>query len=220
MSRCNYCGLEILDKTEHCPLCHGVLENPMNGQRTYPDAVAERKKINFAFRLILFIAIVIACVCAAVNYFLMPDSRWSLMVTACLVYAVWMAYIIMKDNAGYRVRIITGVLGAVILVFLLDELLGYRGWSLNYVFPAAVIVMDVALVLLMVINARNWQSYLILQIATLLVSAVLLILCRVGVISNVIFSVVAFLITLVLFLGSMILGGKTAKNEMKRRFHI
>ncbi|MDD6193958.1 MAG: DUF6320 domain-containing protein [Lachnospiraceae bacterium] len=220
MSKCRYCGIEVLDDTEHCPLCQGVLEQSGERVSTYPNAVAERKKKHFVFRLILFLSVVAGMICFVVNRYATPQSNWSIIVIASLVYALWMVYIILKDNAGYRVRILSGVAGGVVLIILLDALTGFGGWSINYVFPFAIILVDVALVILMLINRRNWQSYLILQFFMILVGVVPIILCKKGIVTTDILANIVFLVTLILFLGSVILGGKTAKNELVRRFHI
>ena len=220
MSKCRYCGIEVLDETEHCPLCQGVLEKNEPGVMTYPNAVAERKRLHFVFRLILFLSVVAGMICFVVNRYVTPESNWSIIVIASLVYALWMVYIMMKDNAGYRMRIFSGVAGAVILIILLDVLTGFGGWSINYVFPFAIVLVDVALVILMLINRRNWQSYLILQFFMTLVGTVPIILCHKRIVTNDVLANIVFLVTLILFLGSVILGGKTAKNELVRRFHI
>ena len=220
MSKCGYCGVEVIDETEHCPLCQGVLEQDGEGMSTYPNAVAERKRIHFVFRLILFLSVAAALICFAVNRYVTPESNWSFIVIASLVYGLWMVYIMLKDNAGYRMRILSGVAGAVILIILLDALTGFGGWSINYVFPFAIVLVDLALVILMLINRRNWQSYLILQFFMILVGIVPIVLCHKGIVTTGVLVNIVFLVTLILFLGAVILGGKTAKNELMRRFHI
>ena len=107
-----------------------------------------------------------------------------------------------------------------LLIILIDTFLGFSGWSVSYVLPAAIILLDLALAILMLINRRNWQSYLILQVAMVLVGIVPLVLIRIGIVTRPLVSDIAFLVTVFMFLGSMILGGRTARIEMKRRFHI
>lgn len=220
MNKCSHCGVQILDDTEHCPLCHGVLEDLGQGVNTYPNVYHKNKKINFLFRLFLFLAIVLAVAVVAIN--IMTDSQiwWSAIVVAIEIYGMWMLYLFAKDHSGYRTRILNGIFGAVILIVLIDEVMGYDGWSVNYVFPAAMLLTDFALLLLMLINRRNWQSYLIFQIAMVLVGLVAILFIFIGWITAPILSVIAFIISVLIFLGSVILGGRTAKNELKRRFHI
>ena len=220
MSRCNYCGLEILDEAEQCTLCNGIMEHTEGGAQTYPDVVSGVKKVNFVFRLFFFLSIVASCLCIVLNLYFTPGLTWGWIVSVALAYGLWLWYIILKDNAGYRIRILSGVAGAVIMIILIDALLGFEGWSVSYVFPGGIVLIDLALAILMLVNRRNWQSYLILQAAMIVVGIVPLVLIHLGIVTHPVLSDVAFLITVFMFLGSMILGGRTARNEMKRRFHI
>lgn len=220
MSRCIHCQVRVKDETEHCPLCHTVLEKEGEGETTYPDVYTKNKRINFVFRLSLFLDIIIMVACIGVNIIWTPQLWWSVIVSAALIYSLWMLYIFSKADSGYRLRILSGVAGAVIFVILTDYVLGYRGWSIDYVLPAAIIVIDVTLLLLMLINRRNWQSYLILQLAMILVGLIPLIMVKVRMIYHPLLSEIAFGASVLLFLGTFILGGRTAANELKRRFHI
>lgn len=220
MSKCKYCGIEIVDDAVKCPLCSGILDGSKAEGHTYPDVVSNVRKISFLYRLFCFICIVAASVSMALNVWLTPTLRWGEIVACTLAYLLWLGYVIIKDNAGYRIRIISGVAGAVLLVIVIDTLLGFSGWSVSYVLPSGIILMDIALAILMLINRRNWQSYLILQVAMVLIGIVPLMLVRMGIVTHPLVSDIAFFVTLFMFLGSMILGGRTAVNEMKRRFHI
>ena len=220
MNKCSHCGVQILDETEHCPLCHSVLDDLGQGENAYPNVYHKNKKINFLFRLFLFLAIVLAVIVVAANIMLDAKIWWSAIVVACEGYGMWMFYLFARDHSGYRARILSGIFGAVILIILIDEVMGYNGWSVNYVFPAAMLLTDVALLLLMLINRRNWQSYLIFQIAMVLIGLVAMLFIFLGWITAPTLSVVAFIISVLLFLGSVILGGRTARIELKRRFHI
>lgn len=220
MNKCSHCGVQILDDTEHCPLCHSVLEELGEGNNTYPNVYHKNKKVNFIFRLFLFLAIVLAVAVVAANLLLDSKIWWSAIVVAIEIYGMWMFYLFAKDHSGYRTRILNGIFGAVLLIVLIDEVMGYDGWSVNYVFPAAMILTDGALLLLMLINRRNWQSYLIFQIAMVLIGLAAMLFIFLGWITSPTLSVVAFIISVLIFVGTVILGGRTAKNELKRRFHI
>lgn len=217
---CRYCGVKIKDVTEHCPLCDGVLEHTEEGISTYPNVLAKNRRMNFLFRLFLFLSILVMGGCVSLNIMIRPEIWWSLIVIAALIYGLWLLYIITKDNAGYRMRILSGAAGGVIFIILTDWVLGFQGWSINYVLPAGIILVDLALLLLMLINRRNWQSYLILQIAMIVVGIIPLIFIQIHLVQHPLVSEIAFSTTVIMFLGTVILGGRTASNELKRRFHI
>ena len=62
-------------------------------------------------------------------------------------------------KSGHRAKIIVLAFLAVAIMVALDYIRGFNGWSINYVFPSAVIAVDVGILLLIFINKRNWQSY-------------------------------------------------------------
>lgn len=125
MSKCKYCGVEILDDAVKCPLCSGVLDGKKEEGHTYPDVVSGVRKTTVLYRIFSFAFIVIASVCIALNVWLTPTLRWGEIVTCSLAYLLWLGYIILKDNAGYRIRILSGVAGAVLLIILIDTFLGF-----------------------------------------------------------------------------------------------
>ena len=61
---------------------------------------------------------------------------------------------------------------------------------------------------------------MILQILMILVALVPLVLILKGIVTHPIVSELAILSALLLFLGTLILGGRTARTELQRRFRI
>mgnify|MGYP006981279177 CR=1 FL=1 len=61
MSKCKYCGIEIVDDAVKCPLCSGILDGSKAEGHTYPDVVSNVRKISFLYRLFCFI-----CTCKRV----------------------------------------------------------------------------------------------------------------------------------------------------------
>ncbi len=219
MSRCSHCGVEILDDTEHCPLCHSVLENTGKGKMTYPNVFHKIKKINFLFRLFLFLAILFGVAAVSVNVTFHPEIWWSMIFIAAEVYGIIMLYLFTKDT-GYRIRIIVGIFGFLLFDILADRITGYAGWSVNYMFPTAILLANLAVLLLVLINRRNWQSYLLFQLGVVLFGLVGIVFVFLGWITLPILSEIACSVSILVFLGMVILGGRTARSEFQRRFHI
>lgn len=73
-------------------------------------------------------------------------------------------------KSGHRAKIIVLAFLAVAIMVALDYIRGFNGWSINYVFPSAVIAVDVGILLLIFINKRNWQSYVMPELFMILVS--------------------------------------------------
>lgn len=220
MKKCNFCKLNIIDNTEACPLCGGVLEGNDSDFETYPDIVKKTKVVNLIFRICLFMAIVTNVLCIQINYSHDFSFKWSFIVVGCFVYALFFLYLFMKEGTGYRMRTFMGALGGILLLVLIDFICGFTRWSFNYALPAAILGVDISFIILMIVNHRNWQSYILLMGIMFLCSFVPVILYYTDIITNPILTQVTFLFTLFSFLAVIIFGGSRVRHEIKRRFYI
>ena len=80
--------------------------------------------------------------------------------------------------------------------------------------------MDLAILIMMIVNRRNWQSYMMLQIFMMILSGSGLVLLAMDLLVYPYVMLVAAASSLFLFLGTFIIGDRRARNELKRRFHI
>lgn len=220
MNKCNYCNVFIKDETERCPLCGGVLEGGEIGEDMYPNVLKKEKTISFVFRLMVFISIVSIITFIGISITTGVSAKWSIFLTCVFLYVLMILYMFVRENAGYRVRMYGIVAGAVALLVMIDYVSGWHGWSVDYTFPIAIILMDIALIVLMIVNHRNWQSYIILMICMVPISVVPIILYFVDIITSPYMSQIAFMLSLFMTLGVIIIGGPRAKQELYRRFHI
>lgn len=220
MKKCNFCNVNIKDDTDHCPLCGGVLEGNDPGIDTYPNVLRKEKAISFIFRLTLFIAIVSSIICIGTNIMTGVSIAWSLIVTFSFLYLLLILYMFVKDNAGYRVRVFGIYAAGVALVVAIDYICGFRRWSLNFVFPGAIILVNLTFFMLMLFNRRNWQSYALIHIAIFVISLVPVLFFKLGLVTSPYVTMIAFILSLTIALGTIILGGPRVKSELYRRFHI
>ena len=97
-------------------------------------------------------------------------------------------------------------------------------WSLSAaVFAVMIVCMIVGMKFassLMCVNRRNWQSYIMWQIFMILCSFVPIILYLTGIIYVPYLALAALGTSVFLFLGTLIIGDRRARVELKRRFHI
>ncbi len=223
MNKCIKCGVNIVDQTDVCPLCHCVVEAGEEEQAAgrYPDIRLKGRKLELIGRIVLFLSIVLGVLSVIINLKYQTDIWWSAIVVGGLAYVlIIMFFMIENQHAGYRSKVIIGMACGIAYLVLIDRVLGFRRWSLNYGVPAVLLIFDIMIIVVMFVNIRNWQSYLLFQIFMILCSGVCVILCYLGIIQNPAMSYAAFGISWVLFLASFIIGGKRASNELKRRFHV
>ena len=222
MSKCKMCKIEILDKTDTCPLCHHVLEQKEGeGRVIYPNARVVTKKYKALENVVLFVSIVAWCLLFLIDYTTNPEFLWSFTVGLAIIYINVLLRMTILGKQTYMTKITWSILLGLAFLIEADVLTGYHGWGVNYAFPTAILLWDLAIVLLMIfINRRNWQSYIIDQIAALLLCGGMMLLVWLDVITVPYYAIAVLMITLFLFLGTIIIGDRRAREELKRRFHV
>lgn len=231
MKKCRNCHVTILDPTMVCPLCSSVLEHTAGqaeedegaleaGEWMYPDVKDVTRKLNFVVQLYTFLAILVEAALLIINYKTYRGVWWSFISGAAILYLYMTLRYSIQKNRGYRRTILVQIIGGALLTVAIDYIMGYIGWSVNFVLPAAVLLMDLAILVLMIVNMANWQSYILLQIMTVLLSIVLMIFWWRGLIWRPVVTIVAMAVSAVLFLGTLIFGDRRARQELKRRFHV
>lgn len=221
MSRCNRCGIRIIDKTDECPLCHQVLVDDGNeNYNSYPDARVLTRRFRWFENFVLFVSIVMAISLMTIEYLVSDRIGWSVLVIFGLVYVNVLIRLAIVGKSGYLFKTICMVILAIVFLWGIDYYTGDNGWSLAYAYPSIILLMDVAIIVIMIINWRNWQSYMMVQILMVLLSFIAMILVWCGVIKFPYLTIIAMLASLFLFLGTLIIGDQRARNELKRRFHI
>lgn len=210
----------MLDETQRCPLCGSVLEPTVEVENMYPNIRLKSRKLVFISRLYLFCAIAIEIF--LVNLCMLSEVQSLVYIISGLV--LFFGYIVIRyailGTSGYLAKTVVLTIIAVIMLVAIDFSVGYNGWSVNYAFPAGILLIDAGTLVLMAVNNKNWQSYLMLQIFMVLCSIVAIILNFVHIVTNPIVSIVALNVSVILLLGTIIIGGRRARVELKRRFHI
>lgn len=220
MSKCRNCNVEILDETEFCPLCHSVLEQTEEMENMYPDARMKTQKLKFATRLYLFCALVVEFLLVVIDFNGENQVHWSILVGLGLLYVYTVLRYAVLGKSGYRAKTIVLVLLAVLITVVVDFLTGYRGWSVDYVASGGILLVDAIIIVLMIWNRRNWQSYLMWQIAMILFGLIPAVLYLVGLEHNFIMAFLPLIVSVFLFVGTLMIGGRRASQELYRRFHI
>ncbi|HBV82365.1 MAG TPA: zinc ribbon domain-containing protein [Lachnospiraceae bacterium] len=220
MSKCRQCNIEVLDETQRCPLCGSVLEPTVEVENMYPNIRLKSRKLVFISRLYLFCAIAIEIF--LINLCMLSDVQSLVYIISGLV--LLFGYIVIRyailGTSGYIAKTVVLTIIAVIMLVAIDFSVGYNGWSVNYAFPAGILLIDAGTLVLMAVNNKNWQSYIMLQIFMVLCSIIAIILNFVHIVTNPIVSIVALNVSVILLLGTIIIGGRRSRVELKRRFHI
>lgn len=220
MSRCRQCKVEILDETDRCPLCNSVLEYTFEVENMYPNVKTQTRRLVFLSRVYLIAAIWIEAILFGINYVDKYQIGWSLVAGLILLYGYLLIRLAILGQAGHKLKIIILAVITIVMMILLDFIIGYHGWSVNYALPSCVILLDIGIMALMIKNRRNWQSYIMWQILMIVVSVGMIFLYLYEIITVPHVVGAATMLSVFLFLGTIIIGDRRARVELYRRFHI
>lgn len=221
MNRCKKCGIDIAEETKVCPLCGIVLTNDgQNCEDSYPDI---RQKTRFLKKLInvtTYFLFVLAVVLVVINYYNYFGVKWSLISGSVIIYLIITLQYTINKRDGHIKKIFVQIVGALLLEIAIDYALGFSGWSLDIGVPCIIFVLDAIILVCMIVNNKNWPSYMLMQVFTVSLSVVHMILYFLGIVSGPALPWTAFGISSILFSSCIVIGGRRAKNELRRRFYI
>lgn len=220
MSKCTICNVEILDVTEYCPLCHSVLEQTDDLEEMYPNSRVMMRRLLFFSRIYLFCAILCEAILFGINFFAGSEVWWSVITGLIFLYLYMIIRFAILGESGHKSKIIILALIGILSSIAVDLVVGYRGWSLDYVFPSVILLVDLIILCCMICNRRNWQSYMMWQILMILCSLLPPVFYRMELEHNKFMVLLPLAVSLAIFLGTLIIGDQRARTELKRRFHI
>lgn len=222
MAKCKNCNIEILDETISCPLCQSILEQTEELENMYPDVRLMMRKFTLFTRIFLFVALLLEAVLFTVNLVTFDTYPiwWSGITGLVLLYGYVVLRYAVVGKSGYKSKVIILSLIAILAAVAIDLVTGYRGWSVDYVLPGGIIFMDIIIIGCMIYNRRNWQSYMMWQLLMVLCSIVPILLYVMQLEHNEYLAFLPMACSAALFLGTLIIGDRRARTELKRRFHL
>ena len=219
MAKCRTCNIEILDETNVCPLCMSILEPTMEVENMYPDVRDRMRWLTLACNIYLFLALCAEALMVYIDIRLESPIWWSVLVGLGMLYAYLVFRYAIIGKSGYRSKIITLTILAVLGCVGIDMAVGYQGWSVDYVLPLGILIVDIIILFLMFFNRRNWQSYIMWQIFMILCSLIPVVLFIKEIETNAYLAFMPLVVSAAMFLGSVIIGSRRAWTELYRRFH-
>lgn len=220
MAKCWNCNVEILDVTEYCPLCQAILEPTDELENMYPDVRPRMQRLKLFSRIYLFCAILAEVVLFGINLVTESQIWWSAITGLVLLYFYMLLRVAILGTSGYRTKVMILVLLSILSAVTIDFVSGYRGWSVDYVLPTSILLVDMVLLGCMYYNRRNWQSYMMWQLTMILCSLIPAVLCLIEFEQNWYLGFLPLAMSVSIFLGTLIIGDRRAKMELLRRFHL
>jgi len=204
-----------------CPLCRTVLTDIDDEtlDDAYPKIEVSVHKYNMIKRIFMFVSILSAVGSVVTNYLTYNGVIWSAITIAAIIYFWVILTYSIKRNRNIASQIFVQVLCASILTVIMDNAIGYVGWSVNHVIPEIMILANVAVLILVFVNRMYWHTYVLTQIIIAICGLIPGVLLLCGLIKVPLPTILATVTSIIVLIVMMIFGDKTIKSELKRRFH-
>lgn len=228
MKACKRCHIYSKDASNRCPLCGELLEretekddnthNPL----LYPVIDLNMGAYHFVRKLFLFISILTAAILCVINYmtYSVAPVLWSFITVAAIFYGLLTIYYSIYTTRSFASKLFAQTIGASILCIVIDVVLGYKGWSINFVIPSLILFTNLVIIILMILNPMKRQTYYMYQLTITVFSMACFALCFTSIMTRKEFAIVTGIVGIISLIGSIIFGDKGFQDELIRRFHI
>lgn len=217
MSKCLKCDVHVDSLSDRCPLCNSEIKISKNS--SYPKM--HNKFTNQLFRKIMFLIALAACLTIAlVNFILTPDIKWSVfsILQILLMYYVFYHYLNGRKKV-IRLLFVLNIIVCILSIFW-DYYTGFKGWSINYVFPSLCITYGIFMLILRFVSYfafREHSSYIYINVCLSFLPILLLNLDKLSV------SILAYIsagLGAINLLILIVFDGSSFKSDIARKLHI
>lgn len=186
----------------------------------YPQIRYDQKRLKKLAAIFYGLLFFVGAILGVINYVTYSGSLWSIIAIGLMAYtALTVEYSILR-HANLASKILMQTVAAQVLLVALDHSTGYNGWSVNYGIPSTILFADLSVVFLILVNRMNWQSYFMYQIAITVFSFIPLILWAAGLLTRPFLALFTVTVTVIILAVTIVLGDRSVKTELKRRFHV
>ena len=209
MQYCRRCKAWIENPARRCPLCQGVLEGePEPEGQLFPDVTRTTSRIEFGFRVFTFVCVALAVVGCAANMIFLSQVFWVLTAVGLRKRRN------LLKNTLWQMVLLSGI-------FLLwDFLTGYRGWSLEYAIPIAILLVFPILTVMVKVMNLPAVYYMVYYILACGAGIFQLLLLPVGILKMEIPCILCGTVSCLVLAALVIFQGKSFWDEVKKKVHM
>lgn len=198
-----YIGIEVKDK-----------------ETEYPEDVVKPYKGLMFVKIFTFAMIALAVITLGINYMVKPETNWALYTmfgAMCMWFVSILGYFKRKNlykNAIWQQVIVT------VICVIWDVLTGWKGWSLQFVFPAVNLVILISLFVISLVQREHIRKNMIY----FLMSAAIGLIPFIFIVTNsLVYPQIALVGSIISFLtitAVVIFMWSDVKHEVMKKFHI
>ena len=207
---CFFKGLEEL----------GVPVRVIDEKESFPDLKKENSRQELLVKCFNFGCVAAAVICGVLNGIINPDFKWSLYVLGAVLCGWVLTTVAVRKRRDMMKNIVWQTVLISIGLLIWDFATGWRGWSVNIGFPAAVAAALVAMLIVTAVFRLPSPRYMIYFFMICLLGMLPLLLLAAGVLTSRIPAMICSGASLLVLLALLIFQREALFNELAKKFHI
>lgn len=220
MQFCEHCNVHIRGNRKYCPLCQNSLSGTGSEQEETFPVIPVTYQYNLILRVMLFISICAVVVSIAINEMFPVDVNWPMFIIAGLL-CMWLSVaIVIRKRHNIPKTILWQVAFISVLAVIWDWRIGWRGWSIDFVIPAACVIAMIVMAItakIMKLGVRNLMIYFLLDGLFGIVPIIFILFHLLKVIYP---SIICVTVSVISLSAVALFEGENIKEELDKRMHI
>lgn len=185
----------------------------------YPKLI-NIKRTHKVIKILLLISVIISGIVFLINELTNKEFKWSFIVIVGIIY-VWVTTLYsIRKNVNIAAHVLIQTIAISVLVVLLDEIIGFRKWSLELAFPIIIGISNITIFVLTIVSHKRYFKYALYQFCIFCISLIPVVLFFTNVTKHFLPMTICSGIAAVTFINTIILCGRDLKQELERLFHI
>ncbi|MDD4298792.1 MAG: DUF6320 domain-containing protein [Bacilli bacterium] len=221
MRYCNKCKVVIENNLSNCPLCkQRTIKRSNIAEKDFPiQRIMKEDLIKKIMRILVFLFIILIGTNIVLNVAFSFNFIWAPYSIVVLFYAYLLMKAAIKSYKNVGTIVMINVYMLSIIGFILDLILGYAGWSIDFLIPILISAGIIVLVIFILIKPANLLTYFMHMLIIALFGITLLILLWADIVTERRPSIITAAVSLIVIIGMFMFGDKKVKNEFAKRFH-
>lgn len=177
-------------------------------------------KSKIIMNVFLVLSILSAIICKIVNLLATKDFNWSMIVIIGIVYTWIIVIFALRRHTNISAYVLLEMICSIIAVIWIDNIIGYKAWSVNLALPIIVAASNVAMFVLTIAERKQYTKSAFYHLMIFMISFIPAILYFCGMVAEPIYTIIASIIALATFITMVILCGKELIEATIKMMHV
>lgn len=232
MKYCEHCKVKVDTDRKICPLCFNSLKSlsdninntKMANFHNYPNRKRKSEKYNLFHKILSFVCLLAIFASLIVDYTTHVEGNrwWSIFVVLGVIYIYTLIRGVILGRAYVIKRLLLQLVVVSIVIFGIDYMSDYHGWSLAIVIPCVCVANNLVNLIIAAANNRNFSDAFSSIIISLLIGIIPFILQIFDLVKGdrLWAPLVSASFSIVLLSAYFVFAGKRIKEELTKRLHV